>query len=191
MIRIRNSNSDSSDDIQVEIPVRRFTPLPDIPRSDDAYYRTESKLIQDKSTDDEEEDNSEMNTAENQTSTVNYLVPNCFGDENQLNKFNNFRKETRYHFGSNNYTKVYCANRLPALEKQMNHSLQNTMDLDEDLPMSNEPNPQNQRLVYTSPGDRMISPIKRPQAPSPAASEYRRKANKNSDSDSDDDVVLS
>lgn len=42
VIRHRNQNSESSDDL--EVPVRRFTPLPDIPRYDDPYYRTESRL---------------------------------------------------------------------------------------------------------------------------------------------------
>jgi len=43
--------------------------------------------------------------------------------------------------------------RLPALEKIISHSIQNTMDLDEDLPMNpvNELVP-NQRQIYTSPG---------------------------------------
>ena len=39
--------SDSSDDLDIEVPVKRFPPLPDIPRSDDPFYRTESKLIKD------------------------------------------------------------------------------------------------------------------------------------------------
>lgn len=38
----KHSGSDSSDEF--ELPVRRFTPLPDIPRADDAYFRTESRL---------------------------------------------------------------------------------------------------------------------------------------------------
>lgn len=41
--KMKHSNSDSSDEF--EIPLRRFTPLPDIPRSDDVYFRTESKLM--------------------------------------------------------------------------------------------------------------------------------------------------
>lgn len=44
-------------------------------------------------------------------------------------------KETRYHFGSSS-NKINHSHRLPALEKQINHSLPNTMDLDEDLPMN-------------------------------------------------------
>ena len=46
VVRHRSSNSDSSDDL--EGPVRKFTPLPDIPRSEDAYFRTESRLIKGK-----------------------------------------------------------------------------------------------------------------------------------------------
>lgn len=106
-------------------------------------------------------------------------------------------KETRYHFGGSNTTasnKINFSHRLPALEKTINHSLQNTMDLDEDLPI----NPvcigsHNQRNVYTSPGDRIISPIKRPQAPSPPTSAFRRKTEDinigSSDSEFDDDLI--
>jgi hypothetical protein len=47
--------------------------------------------------------------------------------------------------------------RLPALEKIITHSIQNTMDLDEDLPMNpvNELVP-NQRQIYTSPGKKFF-----------------------------------
>lgn len=162
--RQRNSNSDSSD--EVEVPVRRFTPLPDIPRSDDAYFRTESRLIKDKEITDDSFliDDSSANVDIAQyayDSTINFTS----------------KRETKYHFGASTQNKINFSHRLPALEKQINHSLQNTMDLDEDLPMNpvSEPDVQNQRMIYTSPGDRIISPIKRPPAPSPAASAYRRK----------------
>lgn len=57
------------------------------------------------------------------------------------------------------------------------------------------------RNVYTSPGDRIISPIKRPQAPSPPTSAFRRKTEENeeenggavfgsSDDDSDADFII-
>lgn len=46
-------------------------------------------------------------------------------------------KETRYHFGgTTRAAKINYSHRLPALEKQINHSLPNTMDLDEDLPIN-------------------------------------------------------
>lgn len=199
VIRYRSSNSDSSEEIDIEVAVRRFTPLPDIPRVDDIYYRTEGRLIKDKEIDmiDENSDISLEN--QNCDTNYNYLVGNNFEMDDQLFKsssFNNlnYKKETRYHFGfasTNGNNKVNYNQRLPALEKQINHSLPNAMDLDEDLPISNEQCTYNQRMIYTSPGDRMISPIKRPQAPSPAASAYRRKANKNSDSDSDIDIIIS
>jgi hypothetical protein len=169
-----NTNSDSSD--EYELPVRRFTPLPDIPRSDDVYFRTESKLLRDRG------------AAELPTSTgigagaftcvddsllpfaqvkVNAMevaaAATGFGSQTSNNK------KSINHFG----TKVNFSHRLPALEKQISHSIQNTMDLDEDLPMNTVQ--LNQRNIYTSPGDRIISPIKRPQAPSPPASAYRRK----------------
>jgi hypothetical protein len=74
-------------------------------------------------------------------------------NEAQFNKYCNNKKETRYHFASNATPNKNLNYRLPALEKIINHSIQNTMDLDEDLPMNpvNEPIP-NQRQIYTSPG---------------------------------------
>lgn len=41
--RMANLSSDSLDELGM--PVRRYTPLPDIPRSDDVYFRTESRLL--------------------------------------------------------------------------------------------------------------------------------------------------
>lgn len=169
--------SDSSDDIDIEVPVKRFPPLPDIPRSDDPFYRTESKLIKD--------------DLEDQSSFLeNSTAINFFNGDDQYFKFTT-RKETLYHFATTSTSKINHSQRLPSLENQINHSLQNAMDLDEDLPLSNEPNKLNHRLIYTSPGDRMISPIKRPQAPSPPASAYRKKNNQSSDSDSDNDLIIS
>ena len=170
IIRHRSSNSDSSDDL--EVPVRKFTPLPDIPRSDDVYFRTESRLVKDK-----EHILSKENSFIDEKCVINYLnnsvddmTENSKQIENiYINNFNTnrkFKKETRYHFGtSSNQNKINLCYRLPALEKQISHSIQNTMDLDEDLPMNpcSEPDTQNHRQIYTSPGDRIISPVKRPQ----------------------------
>ena len=176
IIMHRSSNSDSSDDL--EVPVRKFTPLPDIPRSDDAYFRTESRLIKEK----EQilcKENSFID--DKSGAVINYLnnsvdditknskhIENIYINNYNTNQFNNrkFKKETRYHFGtSSTQNKINYSYRLPALEKQISHSIQNTMDLDEDLPMNpvSEPDSQNHRQIYTSPGDRIISPVKRPQ----------------------------
>lgn len=194
IIRYRNQYSESSDDL--ELPVRRFTPLPDIPRYDDPYYRTESRLIthdldteQDLIIDDtspqaissSHESNSGLKRALpiNESKYAYIFEADNFYNKNVKNQMRFSQAETQKinHFASNaggqkGGVKVH---RLPALEKAMKHSLQTTMDLDEDLPM----NPVleslvNRRGIYTSPGERLISPIKRPQAPSPACSEYRR-----------------
>jgi len=193
VIRHRSSNSDSSDDI--EVPVRRFTPLPDIPRAEDTYFRTESRLIKDEKPDAKESNNHNLDDA-NKLILTNYQYntkdckltdTNIFVNESSSSYPNSNNKHTRYHFGSSN--RVY---RLPAIEKQINHTLHNTMDLDEDLPMNPvniDQDQKNTRMIYTSPGDRIISPIKRPQAPSPAASAYRRKTRENSDSEPEDDFI--
>jgi len=170
VVRHRSTNSDSDSDL--EVPVRKFTPLPDIPRSEDAYFRTESRLIKEK-----EHVICKENSFIDDKPVINYLnnsvddiTENPKHIENiYINHFNSnrkFKKETRYHFGtSSNQNKVNLCYRLPALEKQISHSIQSTMDLDEDLPMNpvSEPDTQNHRQIYTSPGDRIISPVKRPQ----------------------------
>lgn len=173
IIRHLNSNSDSSDEL--EVPVRRFTPLPDIPRSDDAYFRTESRLIKDKEiliSDNFINDDKDEITYTNNLNTNNPANNLDLNDYNPVSAniiyhypHNKYKKETRYHFGSSTQNKINYSYRLPALEKQANHSIQNTMDLDEDLPMNpvSEPDTNNSRQIYTSPGDRIISPIKRPQ----------------------------
>ena len=58
---------------------------------------------------------------------------------------------------------------LPALNKRQNLPVTNAMDLDEDLPQCHT-NPTHRAATYTSPGERIISPIKRPSAPSPPTS---------------------
>lgn len=61
-------------------------------------------------------------------------------------------KPTRYHFGTSSsntmMNKINFSHRLPALEKNINHSLPNTMDLDEDLPI-NPVNRVDQNQRYT------------------------------------------
>jgi hypothetical protein len=203
------------DEDELEVPIRKFTPLPDIPRSDDTYYRTESKLIRDNIS--TTANNEIFIESRNETGGGGGKLENGGGEvlnsdsmilfaNGNLNSqpFNKYiRKETRYHFGGSSNgasggggAKTNYIHRLPALEKNVNHTINNTMDLDEDLPMNpNTTTPEciNTRMIYTSPGDRVISPIKRPQAPSPAASAYRRKSNKafnNSQSDSDNDLII-
>lgn len=80
------------------------------------------------------------------------------------------RKQMCYHFASGH---------LPALGKRPVPPLvSNVMDLDEDLPQCHNSIPQ-RVATYTSPGDRVISPIKRPSAPSPPASAQIKRLGQN------------
>ncbi len=182
IVRSRNEYPESLDDL--EVPVRRFTPLPGIPRFEDPYYRTESQLIKHEIDNDDIPMNSTYSSLKRSLtmneSKYSYLfeADNYYNDtvksKNQL-MFTRGEAQKINHFSSvksNAHKK--CVHRLPALEKSINHSLQNTMDLDEDLPMNPVNETINRRGVYTSPGERLVSPVKRPQAPSPASSEYRR-----------------
>ena len=199
LIRHRSQYSESSDEL--EVPVRRFTPLPDIPRYDDPYYRTESRLNKNEIDGEPrfivntttpapinyDELNPRLKRAlAQQESKYAYLFEADNFYNNNLKNINQMRftrAETNKinHFAASSKK---CVHRLPALEKSVNHSLPSTMDLDEDLPM-NPVNENHRREIYTSPGERLVSPIKRPQAPSPAASAYRRKAKTDDGSDSE------
>jgi hypothetical protein len=76
---------------------------------------------------------------------------------------------------------------LPALNKRHNlPTISNVMDLDEDLPQCNS-NSTNRAATYTSPGDRIISPIKRPSAPSPPTSAQIKRSNQNAFDDDDEE----
>lgn len=179
-------DSDDSSD-EMEVSIRKFTPLPDIPRSDDTYYRTESSLVKTSVAPALDRDNSFIDGK----NCLKFSFP---VEDNSFVQTCLSRKETRYHFGGSSQTKKPYNHKLPSLEKAINHTIQNTMDLDEDLPMNPEFDRQNQRQIYTSPGDRIISPIKRPQAPSPpntaTAHRLNSKQKTSSDSDSDADVIL-
>jgi len=178
-IKVRNQNRyfDLSDDIDVSI--RRFTPLPGIPRFEDPYYRTESQLLKNEITNDSYKDSFSL-----KRSLTNEKYSHSFEADNYYNS--NIKNKTQLmftrgeaqkinHFSSiENKSNKKCVHRLPALEKSINHSYQNTMDLDEDLPLNIVNESINRRGIYTSPGERLVSPVKRPQAPSPACSEYRR-----------------
>lgn len=79
--------------------------------------------------------------------------------------------------------------KLTAIHYSQNTSVINAMDLDEDLPQySIESN--HRAATYTSPGERIISPIKRPSAPSPPTSAQIHRANVllNNDDDEDDEL---
>lgn len=177
-----------------EVPVRRFTPLPGIPRYNDQYYRTESRLInQEIDTENDfidplKQNDSNLNLRKSLIEAGNkyaYLfeADNFYNNNKDNNNKNrtelvNFTKSEANkinHFASSKQNIKKCVHRLPALEKSINHTLQNAMDLDEDLPM-NPVNENVRREIKTSPGERLISPIKRPQAPSPPYSFYRRKS---------------
>ena len=124
-------NNSSSEDNHIDVPVKKYPPLPDIavPGSsltNNAFFRTETTLIK---------------------PTVNQP-----------------KKQMFYHFASTQ------RGHLPALNKPHNlPSMSNAMDLDEDLPQCYA-NIAHRVATYTSPGDRIISPIKRPSAPSPPVS---------------------
>ncbi|CAF1086178.1 unnamed protein product [Rotaria sp. Silwood1] len=76
---------------------------------------------------------------------------------------------------------------LPALNKRhMLPTISNVMDLDEDLPQCTT-NVANRAATYTSPGDRIISPIKRPSAPSPPTSAQIKRPGQNAFDDDDED----
>ena len=175
------NNSDESES-DVEVPVRRFTPLPDIPRADNPYYRTEGKLIKHEL----ETDDFERPTGALPLKNLNNGNKIKAQDEDLLTA-RNAKKETRMnHFAQKQKAQIH---RLPALDKNLSYCLHETMDLDEDLPMNpvHSTNIRNQRMTHTSPGDRIISPIKRPQAPSPPVSSINRRRE---DSDSEFDESL-
>ena len=190
-IQVKNSfklsNSEELED--PEVPVRKFTPLPNIPRIDDGYYRTESYLIQ-SSINDMSRPSGALPVSN--TKNDSSLIMNTKHDapqKHELKSIINFdnkhtKWETRYHFAQ----KKSSNKRLPALDKQYN--LHQAMDLDEDLPVNpvSTSKHQNQRVAYTSPGERIISPVKRPSAPSPPASSYFKYNEKNSDSEAENSL---
>lgn len=77
------------------------------------------------------------------------------------------KKQVFNHFAPPTAQRTAAAH-LPTLPKQL-QTISNMMDLDEDLPQCYA-NPSNRAATYTSPGERIISPIKRPSAPSPPTS---------------------
>jgi hypothetical protein len=84
------------------------------------------------------------------------------------------KKQIFNHFASTQRT------HLPTLNKRHNlPTMSNVMDLDEDLPQCNI-NTTCRAATYTSPGDRIISPIKRPSAPSPPTSAQIKRLDHNS-----------
>lgn len=153
---------------EFEIPFKRFSTLPDIPREDDPFYRTESNLKMEKL---ENEQYHHLDNSE-KTQTINYVT----------------RKDTFYHFAPSNANKIHLNQKLASLENHL--SLRNALDLDEDLPLFNEPTKLNQRQVFTCPVSRMISPVNRPQAPSPPSSALRKRNILNSESDSESISIL-
>lgn len=77
---------------------------------------------------------------------------------------------------------------LPALNKRHNlPTVANVMDLDEDLPQFNI-NVTHRAATYTSPGDRIVSPIKRPSAPSPPSSAQIKRPGHNAFNDDEEEL---
>lgn len=148
--------TDFDEDV-VDVPVKRYPPLPDINQSgpgmpSHTFIRTEAIL-----------------TAPKQRSPV--------------------KSKMVYHFAPTQ------RGHLPALNKgPLVPSILNTMDLDEDLPQ-NSTNLAPRAATYTSPGERIISPIKRPSAPSPPTSAQVKRLGQPSfasdyqDDDDEDDEV--
>ena len=125
-------NGSSADDGQpIEVPVRKYPPLPDIAipstsHNHTPFFRTESTL--------------------------------------RSPKVNLPKKQMFYHFARTQ------RGHLPALSKtHLPASISNVMDLDENLPECYSRIP-HRAETYTSPNDRVSSPIKRPSAPSPPTS---------------------
>jgi len=89
------------------------------------------------------------------------------------NKLNPPKKQMFYHFARSQ------RGHLPSLAKHcLPQSISNVMDLDENLPECYNRIP-NRTETYTSPNDRLSSPIKRPSAPSPPASAQIKRAGQN------------
>ena len=97
------------------------------------------------------------------------------------------KKQTFYHFSQPQRGHLAALNTRPSLP-----TVSNMMDLDEDLPQCYSTVVQ-RTATYTSPNDRMASPIKRPSAPSPPASAHVKRGGQNAfvytnkDEDDDDD----
>ncbi|CAF0746332.1 unnamed protein product [Adineta ricciae] len=84
-------------------------------------------------------------------------------------KANQPKKQMFYHFAPTQRT------HLPSLNKRaIPPSMSNVMDLDEDLPQCHTAIA-HRAATYTSPGDRVTSPIKRPSAPLPPASAHLKR----------------
>jgi hypothetical protein len=95
------SDSNSSDDL--ELPFRRFTPIPPIARSEDPYFRTESKLIKDDLINDEDDDQDVATPTPAQYKETQLVQNTLFSNaDNASTVSNKARKETKYHFGSSN-----------------------------------------------------------------------------------------
>lgn len=141
------------EDHTVEVPVKKYSPLPDISQSD---LRTNTfPLIR----------------------TEASLLPNKPRISNRSNMVYHFATTQRGH--------------LPALNKSMmNFHTVNAMDLDEDLPECHT-NGNQRTATYTSPGERIQSPIERPPAPSPPSSAQVKKFNSFAFGDDDAGCQLS
>ncbi|RNA29817.1 hypothetical protein BpHYR1_029250 [Brachionus plicatilis] len=164
----QRTKSNPNPNLDLDLPFKRFSTLPDIPSSDDPFYRTESNLKNDKIGNQEKQIGYQNSKNEEKKSQIINIVS---------------RKDTFYHFASSSTSRITIDQKFSSFENQS--TLRNALDLDEDLPISNEPKIINQRLIYTCPVSRMISPIKRPQAPSPPTSAIRKRSFQNSESDSE------
>ena len=89
------------------------------------------------------------------------------------------KKQVFNHFGQTQRA------HLPALSKPHTLAVTNAMDLDEDLPQG-PVNSIHRTATHTSSGERIISPIKRPSAPSPPTSAQIKRLGQNSFVDGDE-----
>jgi hypothetical protein len=147
-----------------EIVLSKYKVLPNI-RKSNADYNT---------TDDEEDDECRPGGA---------LVMNPNGlcnrtqiavQTRQFSKRQHSKADTLFHFG-------------PKTTPTYDYAIQDTMDLDEDLPLppGKKANQTNIRTSYTTPPERTLltSPLNRPPAPSPSKSILKRYSPHHSDTD--------
>jgi len=133
----------SSDPNSIDVPIKKYPPLPDINVPNNTFFRTETILTSPKQT-------------HSKKQVFNHFAPTQRGP-------------------------------LPALNKcYVLPSMSNVMDLDEDLPQYHT-DIKHRAETYTSPGDRIISPIKRPSAPLPPTSAQIKRTGQNTFVDGDEE----
>lgn len=103
-------------------------------------------------------------------------IPSIFPSETYVTSSKPIQsnKQIYNHFASSQRTQLPSLNSNNNNKRSILPTMLNVMDLHEDLPQCNI-NTTHRAATYTSPGDRIISPIKRPSAPSPPTSAQIRR----------------